>query len=321
MASRINWSRIGLLIGAAIVCAAVYTLYHLLRDIDPFRIAAALRSTPPSAIALAAALVAASYVTITFYDFFALRTIGMRHVPYRIAAMTGLMSYVIGHNLGATVFTGGAIRYRIYSAWGLTLVDVAKIAFVTGLTFWLGNAFMLGLCLSWAPEAASAINRLPPWVNRTLAITTLLVIAAYVMWLVPKPRRIGRNGWQVTLPSARLTLVQIGIGIADLTLAALAMFALVAVHAGVEPVTLIVSFTFATLLGFLSHAPGSLGVFDAAMLLAIRGIEKEQLVAALLLFRTLYFVVPFCLALAGFALRESWLAARRGRSGAAGSQP
>ena len=60
-------------------------------------------------------------------------------MPYRIAALASFTSYTIGHNLGATVFTGGVVRFRIYSAWGLGIVDVAKIAFVTGLTFWLGN--------------------------------------------------------------------------------------------------------------------------------------------------------------------------------------
>src|SRR6201999_2108957 len=90
----------------------------------------------------AGGFVAASYVTLTFYDFFSLRTIGRRDVPYRVAAMAIFISYTIGHNLGATVFTAGAIRFRIYSAWGLSITDVVKIAFVTGLMFWLGNRFM-----------------------------------------------------------------------------------------------------------------------------------------------------------------------------------
>ena len=60
-----------------------------------------------------------SFVTLTFYDFFALRTIGRDAVPYRVAAIASFTSYTIGHNLGATVFTAGAIRFRIYSAWGL----------------------------------------------------------------------------------------------------------------------------------------------------------------------------------------------------------
>jgi uncharacterized membrane protein YbhN (UPF0104 family) len=72
-----------------------------------------------------------------------------------------------------------------------------------------------------------------------------------------------------------------------------------------------VTFVFAALLGFVSHAPGSLGVFDAALLVGLPQVGKEQLLAALLIFRLLYFVVPFCLAIAALGLRELWLASRR----------
>ena len=65
-------------------------------------------------------------------------------MPYRIAALAGFTSYSVGHNVGASVFTGGAVRYRIYSAWGLDAVEVAKICFIAGLTFWLGNITVLG---------------------------------------------------------------------------------------------------------------------------------------------------------------------------------
>jgi glycosyltransferase 2 family protein len=119
---------------------------------------------------------------LTLYDFFALRTIGRNAVPYRIAALAGFTSYAIGHNLGATVFTGGAIRFRIYSAWGLSIIDVAKIAFVTGLTFWLGNAFLLGFGMSYAPVAASAVNQLPAWVNRGIGLSGLMFIVGYLIW-------------------------------------------------------------------------------------------------------------------------------------------
>ena len=64
------------------------------------------------------------------------------------------------------MFTGGAVRYRIYSAWGLDAVEVAKICFIAGLTFWLGNATVLGVGFAWHPDAASAIDQLPTWANR-----------------------------------------------------------------------------------------------------------------------------------------------------------
>lgn len=300
----IGWHRIGIALSLCIIAAASVTLVHILRDVDIDRVLAVIEATPARRIAIAAALVAAAYVTLTFYDLFALRTIGHAAVPYRVAAFAAFASYSIGHNIGATVFTGGAIRFRIYSTWGLSVVDVAKMAFVTGLTFWLGNAFVLGLGVAFDPQAATAIDRLPPALNRILAFVLLLAIVGYLAWLAGAPRAIGRAQWRVALPNARLTLVQILIGLLDLGSSGLAMFVLLPETAGVNFVTVLVTFVLSTLLGFASHAPGGLGVFDASMLVALWQFDKEALVAALLLFRLLYYVVPFSLALAVLGGRE-----------------
>src|SRR5205807_4939715 len=138
--------------------------------------------------------------TLTFYDVFALRTIGRKDIPYRVAALGSFTSYSVGHNVGASIFTGGAVRYRIYSVWGLDAIGVAKVCFIAGLTFWLGNATVLGLGIALDPRAASAINLLPPSLNRGAALVVLLILASYVAWVWSRPRVIVRSGWQVTVP-------------------------------------------------------------------------------------------------------------------------
>jgi uncharacterized membrane protein YbhN (UPF0104 family) len=304
---KIGWNRIGIILSLAIITIALVVLYRMLHDLDVDDVVDALSTTPPQHIALAGLFVAAGYFTLTFYDLFALRTIGRADVPYQVAALAAFTSYSIGHNVGASVFTGGAVRYRIYSAWGLTAVDVAKICFIAGLTFWLGNATVLGLGIAWQPLAASAIDQLPAWLNRGVAILTLIVLATYVVWVWRKPRVVGRDGWQVQLPDGKLTLLQIAIGIVDLGFCALAMWILMPEEPHIGFVTLAVIFVSATLLGFASHAPGGLGVFDAAMLAALWTFDKEQLVAGLLLFRLLYYFIPFALALTILGLRELWV--------------
>jgi hypothetical protein len=101
--------------------------------------------------------------------------------------------------------------------------------------------------------------------------------------------------------------VQIGIGVADLGFCALAFYLLMPVYPDVDFVSVAVVFILATLLGFASHAPGSLGVFDAAMLVALPQFTREHLVATLLLYRMLYFVIPFMLAITILGMRELWL--------------
>jgi hypothetical protein len=306
---RIGWKRLGIAASLVIIAFAISTMVHTLKGVDTGVILTALTEIPPANIALAALCVIGAFCTLTFYDFFALRTIGKHHVPYRTAAMASFTSYTIGHNIGATVFTGGAIRFRIYSDHGLSAIDVAKICFLSGLTFWLGNLFVLGIGMAWHPEAATAMDLLPPAVNRLIAFGCLAGIAAYFVWLVTGEtrRELGQNGWKVVLPSARLTLLQVMIGVVDLGFCALAMYLLMPANPGIDFVSLAVVFILATLLGFASHAPGSIGVFDAAMLVALPQFGREQLLATLVVFRILYFVIPFGISISILGARELWL--------------
>jgi hypothetical protein len=311
---KIGWNRIGIVLSLAIFAVAVVVLVHMLRDINVDEVVRALRAIPPHHIAAAAVFVAGGYFTLTFYDWFALRTIGHPEIPYRIAALSGFTSYSIGHNIGATVFTGGAVRYRIYSAYGLDAVEVAKICFIAGLTFWLGNATVLGLSVLYLPHAATPIDQLPPFINRLIALGILAVLASYLAWVWSAPREIGKGGWKVYLPSGPSTLLQICIGILDLGCCALAMYMLLPNLPNIGFISVLVVFVSATLLGFASHAPGGLGVFDAAMLLALWQFDKEDVLAGLLIFRVLYYLVPFALALLILGAREIWLNMRAART-------
>jgi glycosyltransferase 2 family protein len=302
--AKVGLSRLGLVLSLTIIAIAVVVLYRILREIDFDELVDAIEATDWRTLFIAALFVAGGYLTLTFYDLFALRTIGRSDVPYRVAALAGFSSYAVGHNVGASVFSGGAVRYRIYSAWGLSVIDVTKICFVAGLTFWLGNATVLGLGVLYTPQAARALDQLPLWSNRLLAFVILALLAAYVAWVWAKPRIIGREGWQVTLPGGPLTLLQIAIGIVDLACCAAAMYMLVPDEPNLGFVTVAVIFVAATLLGFASHAPGGLGVFDAAMLVALWQFDKEDLLAGLLVFRLLYYIVPFALSLAVLGTRE-----------------
>src|SRR5919202_318435 len=146
---KIGWKRLGIAASLLIIALAITHLVRTLKGVDTGVILTALTEIAPHRIALAALCVVGAFCTLTFYDFFALRTIGRNQVPYRIAALSSFTSYTIGHNIGATVFTGGAIRFRIYSDYGLNPIDVVEICFLSGLTFRLGNIFVLSICMAW----------------------------------------------------------------------------------------------------------------------------------------------------------------------------
>ena len=257
---------------------------------------------------------ATSYGSLTLYDLLALRTIKRGEIPYRIAALASFTSYPIAHGLGAVALISPVIRHRIYSCNGLGAIDVANICFLTGLTFWLGNLTALGLSLLIDPGAISLFDYLPRELNRWLAAALLLGVAAFVVWTWLAPRSLGTKRWPVRLPSGPLVLLQIVIGMFDLGAAALAMYVLIPAGPNIGIFPIMAVFIAATLLGFASHTPAGIGVFDATFLIGLGKDDKEPLVAALLMFRLMYHFLPFIFALSVFGVVEGWRSLRRRRN-------
>jgi glycosyltransferase 2 family protein len=302
--NRIGWSSVTGVASLSIVAVSAVALYKLLHGIDVRSFVAALRAQPPRVLLLASGFVAASYFMLTCYDVFALRAIGRKAIPYRAAALASFTSYTIGHNFGATVFTAGVIRYRVYAAWGLRIRHITAIAFVTSLTYWLGNALVLGFGFLSAPDAIGSLDRLPTPGNRLIGLALLAGLAGYFLWLLTGPRRIGRSNWQIVLPGPGSMLVQISIASLDLVFVALAMYVLLPPQPALDFLHLLTILAVALLIGVASHAPGSLGVMEAVVLLGLPQFKKEELLACLLTFRLLYFVLPFAAAVLLLGLRE-----------------
>jgi glycosyltransferase 2 family protein len=172
---------------------------------------------------------------------------------------------------------------------------------------------VLGLGIAYHPEAAASIDQLPVWFNRIAAFGILIGLVGYVAWVWAQQRSVGRGPWTVTLPGGPLTLLQIAIGIVDLGFCALAMYVLVPDEPNLGFVVVAVIFVSATLLGFASHSPGGLGVFDAAMLVGLWQMDREELLAGMLLFRVLYYIGPFVISVILLTLREIILGARSKR--------
>jgi uncharacterized membrane protein YbhN (UPF0104 family) len=182
---------------------------------------------------------------------------------------------------------------------------------------------VLGLGIAYHPGSAASIDQLPVWLNRIAAFGILIALIGYVFWVWAQPRSVGRGPWTVTLPGGPLTLLQIAIGIVDLGFCALAMYMLVPDEPNIGFVVVAVIFVSATLLGFASHSPGGLGVFDAAMLVGLWQMDREELLAGMLLFRVLYYIGPFVISVILLTLREIIIGARskRLRQLASGAEP
>jgi glycosyltransferase 2 family protein len=290
----------GAVVSIAIAVGAIFALTHALKHIDYDQVFAIIKATKFHVIALALTLVTASYGSITLYDWLALHTMGRRDIPYRIAALASFTSYPIAHGIGAVALISPVIRYRIYSGNGLGAIGVANICFLTGLTFWLGNMTALGFSLLYEPAAISVIDHLSPGINRLLALALLGGVAAFLAWSWLFPQDIGKSRWLGWLPSGPLVLLQIVVGLLDLTAAAVSMYVLLPSGLDIGLLRLMAVFIAATLLGFASHSPAGLGVFDATIMIGLGGDSREPLLAALLMFRFLYHFVPLSIALVLF---------------------
>lgn len=168
----------------------------------------------------------------------------------------------------------------------------------------------LGLSLLYEPSAIGLVDYLPPAVNRLLAVALLLAVFAFLLWTWFRPRSMGTRRWKVRFPSGPMVLLQIAIGIVDLGAAALAMYVLIPAGMNVGIYRVVAVFIAATLLGFASHTPAGIGVFDAAILMGLGGENKEPLIAVLLMFRFLYHFLPFAMALGLFGAVEGWRSLR-----------
>ncbi len=301
--------RLGLALSLLIISVSMVVFIRTLVRIDPRKFEAAFASTGGDQIAMAFGLSALSYLALTGYDGLALKHLKV-HVPYRLTALASFTSYAVSFTLGFPLVTGGAVRFWIYGPAGLSAGKVASLTVVAGVTFWLGMGLILGVGFIGDAVAISAINHFNVLANNLIGLAMIAALIAYLIWV----QRMGRRGKPIflnfRLPGPTITLGQMALGVIDVCSAAGALYVLLPAGNGLGFVAFSALYSFAAMLGIASHAPGGIGVFEATMLNGVGG-SSDQVLASLLLFRGIYYVAPFVLAM---ALLGAYEAVRRWRS-------
>jgi hypothetical protein len=306
---RVLLRRLGVAASVVIVSVSIFIFGRTLLKIDLAEFESAFRATGADQILMAFGLAATSYVALTGYDALALRHLGVR-VPYPLTALASFTSYAISFTLGFPLVTGGAVRFWIYGPAGLSAGKIASLTVVAGITFWLGMGLVLAAGFILDAQAIGEINHLAAPVNQAIGAALIVLLAAYLIW-VTRLRQRGRGVLlHFRLPGPLLTLGQTTLGVIDVCAAAGALYVLLPAGKGVGFLAFAALYSFAAMLGIASHSPGGLGVFEATMIKGVGG-SADQLLAALLLFRVIYYIVPFLLALALLGAHE---AVRRWRS-------
>ncbi len=298
--------RTALSVAAILVLAAIgfAAIYHMLQEVRLRDVRADIETLRPSAVLLAIAFTALSYGALTLYDVFALRAIG-RPLPYRTAALASFTSYTLSHNLGLSLLTGGSARYRVYSGAGLSVGDVSRVIAIASMTFWGGVVTLASLMLVARPQALSIDGvGMGASALRATGILLFAAVAALLLWAGPQGRALRLFGWTLPIPGLRLALAQIGVAAFDLAMASAALFVLVP-HAQIDawPVFFI-GYTLAIIAVLITHVPGGVGIFEAVMLAALPGVDTSELVAALLVYRVVYYLAPLLIAVGLVAVQE-----------------
>lgn len=292
------------LIGLALFLLALAVVHHELATYHRSQIVDAIAAIPGPALLLAAGLTLLGYLTLTGYDWLALEYAGT-HLPYRRVALAALLSYAISNNVGHALLSGGSMRYRLYSGWGVPVAAIAKVVLFCTFTYLMGACTLVVLGYLGAELQPQA--RLPHWAITTFAAVAALVLA--VWWLLIVRRRPLRwRRYQIDLPSPWLSLRQTAVAALDLALAGLVLYVLLHHQLTLPLASFLFCFMAAQLLGLFSQVPGGLGVFESSfLLLTANHAESSHLLAGLIVYRIIYYLTPLLVAgalLLAYELRQ-----------------
>lgn len=295
---------LGPLIGAVMTAIAITVIHEVSGQIHLDDINAAVAATSVRAIGWALVFTAISFVAMALYDVMAVRGAVPGRVSPALAAFAGLVGYGISNAIGFHVLVGGTVRYRIYQAAGLDGADVGRIVGITALTFAAGLVTIICLGVLLDPNGLPSLRLLSPADDRILALAVLIALAFGIYWLAGGRREVNLLKWRFPLPSARNAIAQIAIGAVDIGAAAAALFVLLPTDVAPGFAVFLVLFVAAISFGIVSHAPGGLGIVEATILIGLGAGTRPDVLAALVVFRVIYYLIPLALACAALLVFE-----------------
>ncbi|WP_330646848.1 bifunctional lysylphosphatidylglycerol flippase/synthetase MprF (plasmid) [Thioclava litoralis] len=298
------------LVTAALFAAGGYALYHLLKGVHLRDVMTLVRATPVTTLFAALLCTAGGYAALVGYDWSALRYIGQR-LPFSVTMIGSFLGYGIGNTVGAAAVTGGAVRYRIYSALGLSALDIAGISVFSAVSFGIGSTLVGVMALAWHPEALGGLIPWRPeiirWGAMGLSALALIVLAG----LATRRGTLTVRGITLAAPSKGIIAGQFVFVAVETLMAALALYILLPSE-GIGFGSFLAIYAIAVMAGVLSHVPGGVGIFETIIIAALpSGAPVTEIAAGLLLFRLVYYLVPFVLALCLMALGEARFVSRR----------
>jgi uncharacterized membrane protein YbhN (UPF0104 family) len=290
--------------------------------IDFHLLVLALRATPTSSIAAALAATALSYLALVGYDVSGLRYARAR-VPLKTILVASFCGFAVGNCVGLGAFSGGAVRYRLYTAAGLSPGQIARAILFISIAFGVGLGVIAALGLLLDAREVSGLLGASLAPLRAGAATVLAVAIGFLVFCALRRTPWRRGPIQIDPPDTTLVLNQLLFTAVDVLAAAATLWVLLP-SVGISFFSFAAIYAAALALGVLSHIPGGLGVFELAILYTVgHNVPVNAVAAALVTYRAIYFLLPMLLStvlLASLELRRSLGTTTGRRIGRAASQ-
>jgi len=284
-------------VGALAILVSGWLLYRELRGLSLADLTASLAAISGRSWMLSALCTLVAYAALAGYDRIALLHL-RRNVSWLFIALCSFTTYALSHTIGASVFSGAVIRYRAYSSRGLTPQEIGILVAFCSFTFALGVVLLTGLVLVGEPDITERIaDLLPEGLSITTGYLLLALVGFYVLGSAVglKPFTIG----SLTLSYPRLPIVarQLVIGPVELLAAAGIVYFALPEAGNPGYFTVLGVFLFSFSVALLSHAPGGVGVLELVFIMALPEMDPADVLAALLVFRAFYLIIPFLIAI------------------------
>lgn len=273
---------------------ALWALDRLLHDYPLHDILAALEAIPFSLVLLAALISALGYLALIGYDWVAFRFLGL-NLPLSRMLIPSFVSFAVSNSAPASMVTAGGVRYRMYRSLGLTATGAVTVAGFNVVTYAVGLAGLAGVALLLDPTGAGAHRFAVP--GRALGVLLIAGVGGYLVLA-----RLGREsvrilGRTVPLPNLRVALEQLAISVADWILSSAPLFVLLSGVAALPYFSFLTAFLVAAFATLFLPIPGGVGVFEAVvLLLRPASVPVPDTLAALLVYRVVYYLLPLAAA-------------------------
>lgn len=310
---RFNWHWLLAVVAILMFAWASKSLFHMAHTLDIAQMKSVILATPPLTMFKAVGVVIAAYILLSIYDLIAVRYL-KTDIPYPKILNTSLTAFSICHTLGVSMLSAGAVRFRYYGKYGVESAKIANIILLVSLAFSYGMMTVIGISLVVNPHMLSQLlanvswlSAISPLVFKIIGLVILVLIVVSLIFAGKSGRAFVIKNWQLQLPPATVLFRLIVLAVVDIALVAYIIHMLIPASTQVSYLEVFSAYVQAITVGIISHVPGGLGVFELTMVTSLPKVDKTTLLSVLLLFRILYYLIPFILGIVSFVLHEAYI--------------